>query len=221
MMNEQLWSNLLYKECKKEYFTHLMDFLRLEYKSNTIYPKKEDIFNALKYTPFNSVKVVILGQDPYPNENQAHGLSFSVNDGVKPPRSLQNIFKVIYQNDLEKLPIKNGNLEKWAKQGVLLLNCVLTVRAKETGSHQNIGWEKFTNEIIHLLNERNSPIVFLLWGNQAIKKAKLITNKSHLVLTSPHPSPLSASKGFFECDHFNKANEFLKQNSLTPIYWKI
>lgn len=217
-MNEQLWENLLGDECQKDYFKQLLSFLKDEYESKTVYPKKEEIFNALKLTPYQEVKVVILGQDPYPNANQAHGLSFSVNEGVNLPRSLKNIFKVVFNDNL---PHQNGNLTKWARQGVLLLNCVLTVRAKETNSHKNIGWETFTDEIIRILNHKTSPIVFLLWGNHAIKKSNLITNQSHLILTASHPSPLSASRGFFECDHFNKANAFLKANSLSQIDWKI
>ena len=212
------WDNLLKDEIKKEYFVKILKFLDNEYKSKTIYPTKEDIYNALKYTPYNNVKVVILGQDPYHGPNQAHGLSFSVDKDIKLPPSLKNIYKEL-NNDLGIEIKDSGNLTSWAKQGVLLLNTVLTVEQGKPNSHKKIGWTIFTDKIIELLNERKEPIVFLLWGNNAIEKKKLITNDNHLVLTSPHPSPFSAYNGFFGCNHFSKTNEFLKNNNMSIIKW--
>lgn len=214
------WQELLQDEFEKEYYQNLRLFLINEYKTKTIYPDKYDIFNALKFTQFKDVKVVILGQDPYHGPNQAHGLSFSVNVGVKTPPSLLNIYKEL-KSDLNCYIPNNGYLKHWADQGVLLLNTVLTVRAHEANSHRNMGWEIFTDKIISLLNLREDPIVFILWGNPAIKKSSLITNKNHYILTAPHPSPLSASRGFFGCNHFSKTNEFLNSINKQPIDWQI
>lgn len=214
------WDEILKGEFDKEYYQSIHAFLKEEYKTHTIYPNMFDIFNALKYTPYESVKVVIIGQDPYHGPNQAHGLSFSVQDGIAPPPSLVNIFKEL-QADLG-IPIsKSGNLTKWAKEGVLLLNNVLTVRAATPNSHKGKGWEQFTDCVISHLNERKAPIVFLLWGANAKTKAKLITNPAHLILTSVHPSPLSAYNGFFGCKHFSKANDFLVSNGEKPIDWDL
>ena len=214
------WQNLLDEEFQKEYYQNLRKFLISEYNSKTIYPNMNDIFNALKFTPYKDVKVVILGQDPYHGPNQAHGLAFSVNRGVKVPPSLVNIYKELH-DDLGCYIPNNGYLENWAKQGVLLLNTVLTVRAHEANSHRNMGWEKFTDKIISLLNDREDPIVFILWGNPSISKKKLITNKNHFIITSPHPSPLSAFRGFFGSRPFSKTNDFLKSINKVPINWQI
>lgn len=214
------WDEILKGEFDKEYYQNIHAFLKEEYKTHTIYPNMFDIFNALKYTPYESVKVVIIGQDPYHGPNQAHGLCFSVQDNIKPPPSLVNIFKEINSDLGIEIP-KSGNLTKWAKEGVLLLNNVLTVRAGSPNSHKGKGWEQFTDCIIKKLNMRESPLVFLLWGSNARSKASLITNKNHLILESVHPSPLSAYGGFFGCRHFSKTNEFLKQNGQTPIDWSL
>ncbi|GIM30718.1 uracil-DNA glycosylase [Clostridium polyendosporum] len=214
------WNELLKDEFNKEYYLKLRQFLLNEYNTKTIYPNKYNIFNALHYTAYEDVKVVILGQDPYHGPNQAHGLSFSVNPGVPAPPSLKNIFKEL-QSDLGCYIPNNGYLKKWADQGVLLLNASLTVRAAEANSHRNIGWEKFTDKIISLLNDRKDPIVFILWGNNAISKEKLITNKWHYIIKSVHPSPLSASRGFFGSKPFSKTNEFLKSIGKTSIDWQI
>ncbi|MGN1208624.1 MAG: uracil-DNA glycosylase [Christensenellales bacterium] len=216
----QNWFEKLKEEFEKDYFKNLQNFLDEEYKNYTIYPKAENIFNALNLVKFDDVKVVILGQDPYHEPGQAHGLAFSVESGTLPP-SLQNIFKEI-KNDLgiEMTP-NQGNLTAWAKQGVLLLNTVLTVRRGQANSHKNKGWEILTSKILELLNNRQKPIVFLLWGSQAKSLGEKITNKNHLVLCSVHPSPLSAYAGFFGCKHFSKTNEFLIKNGENPINWKI
>ena len=198
----------------------LREFLKNEYTTKIIYPDKYDIFNALHYTSYKDVKVVILGQDPYHGPNQAHGLSFSVSPGVKIPPSLLNIYKEL-NSDLECYIPNNGYLKKWADQGVLLLNTSLTVRAGEANSHKNKGWEIFTDKIISLINEKTDPVVFLLWGNNAINKKKLITNKQHLILSSTHPSPLSASRGFFGSKPFSKINKFLISVNKAPIDWQI
>lgn len=216
----QNWFKLLKEEFNKPYFISLQKFLDEEYKNYTIYPKAENIFNALNKVKYQDVKVVIIGQDPYHEPNQAHGLSFSVEKDVKLPPSLQNIYKEI-KSDLDIDISKSGNLTCWAKQGVLLLNTVLTVRKGQANSHQNKGWENFTSKIIELLNEREKPIVFLLWGNSAKKIGEKITNPKHLKLLSAHPSPLSAYNGFFGCKHFSKANDFLMQNNILPIDWKV
>lgn len=214
------WKLYLNNEFEKEYYKKLRTILKKEYETKTVYPNMHDIFNALHLTSFENTKVVILGQDPYHQKGQAHGLSFSVNKGIKIPPSLLNIYKEL-QTDLGLYIPNNGFLEKWAKQGVLLLNTTLTVVESNANSHQNIGWSIFTDKVISSLNEKNSPVVFILWGNNAISKEKLITNKKHLVLKSVHPSPLSASRGFFGSKPFSKTNEFLKQNKLKEIDWQI
>ena len=214
------WQELLEEEFDKSYYQILRKYLIKEYSTKVIYPDKYDIFNALKFTDYNDVKIVILGQDPYHGPNQAHGLSFSVKKGVKTPPSLLNIYKEL-ENDLGCYIPNNGYLESWAKQGVLLLNTVLTVRAHEANSHKNIGWEIFTDKIISLLNDRKDHIVFILWGRPSINKTKLITNPQHFIITSPHPSPLSAYRGFFGSKPFSKANDFLKSINKKPINWQI
>lgn len=214
------WDALLADEFKKDYYLQLRQFLISEYNSRTIYPPMNDIFNALRYTSYGDVKAVILGQDPYHGAGQAHGLCFSVKKGTPPPPSLQNIYKEI--NTELGLPIPNhGELTEWAKSGVLLMNTVLTVREGQANSHRGHGWEIFTDKVIELLNKREQPIVFLLWGGNARSKAKLITNPKHLILQCAHPSPLSAYNGFFGCGHFIKANEFLKSQGIEPINWRI
>lgn len=214
------WDELLKGEFDKEYYLKLRQFLVHEYKTQIIYPNMYDIFNALKYTAFADVKAVILGQDPYHGRGQAHGLCFSVKKGVPAPPSLQNIFKEI-KADLGIEPPHHGELTDWTRQGVLMLNTVLTVRQGQSNSHQNKGWEIFTNRVVSLLNNRAEPIVFLLWGNNARSKKGLITNPKHKILEAAHPSPLSASNGFFGCKHFSKANEFLVSVGKEPINWKI
>lgn len=214
------WKYLLEEEFKKDYFMNLLHFLDKEYTTSTIFPKRENIFTALNLTPYSKVKVVILGQDPYHGPNQSHGLSFSVNPGVKIPPSLRNMFKEL-NSDIGCFIPNNGYLKKWADQGVLLLNTVLTVRSGEANSHKNKGWELFTDEIITLLNKKDEPIVFILWGNPSIKKSSLITNTNHLILTSVHPSPLSASRGFFGSKPFSKANNFLESMNYPIIDWQI
>lgn len=212
------WDGLLADEFKKDYYLQLRQFLISEYNSRTVYPPMNDIFNALRYTSYSDVKAVILGQDPYHGACQAHGLCFSVKKGTPPPPSLQNIFKEI--NAELGLPIPNhGELAEWAKSGVLMLNTVLTVREGQANSHRGHGWEIFTDKVIELLNKREQPIVFLLWGGNARAKTKLITNPKHLILQCAHPSPLSAYNGFFGCGHFVKANEFLKSQGVEPINW--
>ncbi len=214
------WKNILDDEFNKEYYQKLRTFLTNEYRTKVIYPDKYDIFNALHFTPYKDVKVVILGQDPYHGAGQAHGLSFSVNPNIKIPPSLLNIYKEL-NSDLGCYIPNNGYLKKWSDQGVLLLNTSLTVRAGEANSHQKIGWEIFTDKIVSLINEKEDPVVFLLWGNNAIKKKNLITNKKHLILTSVHPSPLSASRGFFGSKPFSKINNFLISVNKKPIDWQI
>ena len=214
------WDILLRNEFKKPYYLKLREFLISEYSNRTIYPDMHDIFNALKLTTYSNVKVVILGQDPYHEPNQAHGLSFSVKPGQDIPPSLQNIYKELNE-DLGCYIPNNGYLQKWANQGVLLLNTVLTVRAHEANSHKGRGWEQFTDAVIRKLNEKNEPIVFLLWGKPAQMKKSMLNNPNHLILQAPHPSPLSAYRGFFGCRHFSQTNEFLKQHGLEPIDWQI
>ncbi len=214
------WNDLLKDEFKKEYYQNLKQFLIEEYKTKTIYPDINDIFNALKFTSYKDTKVLILGQDPYHGPNQSHGLAFSVKKGVRIPPSLRNIYKEL-NSDLGCYIPNNGYLKSWADQGVLLLNTVLTVRAHEANSHRKRGWEIFTDRIISLLNEREDPVVFILWGNPAIAKMKLITNNRHFIITSVHPSPLSASRGFFGSKPFSKANDFLTSINKTPINWQI
>ena len=215
---EESWKKLLADEFEKEYFIKLADFVREEFKTRKIYPPAKLIFNAFDQCPFDNLKIVILGQDPYHGPGQAHGLCFSVNDGVDFPPSLRNIFKEL-QNDVGKAIPDSGNLINWAKQGVLLLNATLTVRANQAGSHQNKGWEHFTDAVIRKINDEKAHVVFILWGNYAISKGKFIDQNKHMVLTSVHPSPLSASRGFFGNHHFSRANEFLKNNGLKPVEW--
>ncbi len=214
------WDELLKEEFSKEYYLNLRKTLAAEYKTKTIYPAMENIFNALKYTSFEDVKVLLLGQDPYHGEGQAHGLCFSVQKGVLKPPSLKNMFKEL-QADLGISAPSHGCLTSWAKQGVLLLNTVLTVREGEPNSHKKIGWTIFTDRIIELLNEREDPVIFVLWGKNAIDKLPLITNSNHYVLTAAHPSPLSASRGFFGCKHYSKINNILSSIGKEPIDWKI
>lgn len=217
---ENDWDEVLAGEFEKEYYLRLREFLKREYFSTQVYPSMYDIFNALKATPYRDVRVVILGQDPYHGPGQAHGMCFSVKKGVRTPPSLQNIFKEL-QADLGCTPPDHGYLMDWAKQGVLLLNTVLTVRAGQAGSHRGQGWEIFTDTVIHKLNEREKPIVFLLWGANAKSKQSLITNPAHLVLTAAHPSPLSAHNGFFGCRHFSRTNQFLESRGMEPVDWQI
>ncbi|BCX13928.1 MAG: uracil-DNA glycosylase 2 [Candidatus Dojkabacteria bacterium] len=212
------WKNLLQEEFEKQYFKDLASFVREEYSKFRVYPPGSSIFNAFELCPFDKVKVVILGQDPYHGPNQAHGLAFSVTDGVKIPPSLQNIFKEINQEFGTPIP-KSGNLERWAKQGVFLLNSILTVRAGQPGSHKGKGWEIFTDKVIEILSENKNNLVFLLWGNFAQNKASLIDSNRHLILKSPHPSPYSANRGFFGNKHFIKTNNYLIENNLEPIVW--
>lgn len=214
------WHEVLKEEFEKDYFFKLKSFLVEEKKENTIYPPSHQIFAAFDSTPFDQVKVVILGQDPYHGLGQAHGLCFSVNPGVKHPPSLRNIFKEI-ENDLD-IPYPNsGSLIPWAEQGVLLINATLTVRANQAGSHQKMGWEQFTDAVIHKLSEQKTKLVFLLWGNFAISKSALIDQTKHHILSTVHPSPLSAHRGFMGCKHFSKTNQLLSQNGLKPIDWRV
>lgn len=215
------WDALLKDELKKDYYQKIRMILKSEYSSKTVYPDMYDIFNALKYTSYGDCKVVLLGQDPYHGEGQAHGLAFSVKPGIKTPPSLVNMYKEL-KEDIEGFYIpNNGHLTKWAKQGVLLLNTSLTVIANNANSHSSIGWQEFTDSIIKLLNKREKPMVFLLWGNNARRKKAFITNPAHLVLEAAHPSPLSAYNGFFGCRHFSKTNDFLVKNNQLPIDWQI
>lgn len=211
---------LLDPEFEKEYYKQLHNFLAQEYRSRTIYPDMYEIFSTLQCTAYSDVKVVILGQDPYHGPGQAHGFSFSVKPGIDIPPSLQNIYKEL-ASDLGCYIPKTGYLKKWADQGVLMLNAVLTVRAGQANSHKGMGWEIFTDRVIELLNEREKPVVFLLWGRNARNKKALITNPNHLVLEAAHPSPLSAYNGFFGCRHFSKANDFLQSHGMTPVDWQI
>lgn len=215
---EDSWKRILANEWNKDYFLKLTDFVRNEYATAQIFPPGREIFAAFDATPFDEVKVVIIGQDPYHDVNQANGLCFSVRDGVPFPPSLLNIFKEI-QNDLGKPIPQSGDLSRWAKQGVLLLNSTLTVRAHNAGSHQNKGWEQFTDEVILQLAQQKEHLVFILWGAYAIKKGAFINRMKHLVLTSPHPSPLSAHRGFFGNKHFSTANEYLAKHGKAPIEW--
>jgi len=219
-MTNNYWDTVLCKEYESQYFKNIVDFINKTYKEKTIFPPKARILSALNITDYNDVKVVILGQDPYHGIGEANGLAFSVNDGIKIPPSLQNIYKELY-SDLQ-IPIANtGNLESWAKEGVLLLNTVLTVEKDKPASHKNIGWETFTDSIIKKLNEKEEPIVFILWGNFAKSKKNLITNSKHLVLESSHPSPFSCRYGFFGSRPFSKTNEFLRKNNIKEIDWTI
>ena len=218
-INEE-WKNALSAEFEKPYFKTLWEKVSEEYKVNEIFPPKEDIFNAFNYAPLSKDKCVIKGQDPYHNVGQAHGLCFSVKPGIAIPPSLVNIYKEIHDDIGCDIP-SNGYLEKWAKQGILMLNTVLTVRAHEANSHKSMGWEKFTDAVIKVLNEQDRPIVYLLWGAPAQKKASKVDNPKHLLLKAPHPSPLSSYRGFFGCKHFSKANEFLIKNGLQAIDWSL
>ncbi|MGL4797876.1 MAG: uracil-DNA glycosylase [Cellulosilyticaceae bacterium] len=214
------WDSYLEDEFKKPYYLALRAFLKEEYAEHTVYPPKEDIFNALRTTSYADTKVVILGQDPYHGPGQAHGMSFSVRPGIKTPPSLQNMYKELEMSLGCFIP-NNGYLVPWAEQGVLLLNTVLTVRAHKAGSHQKKGWEMLTDRIISLLNEKEEPVIFLLWGSPAKKKEALLTNPKHIVLSTVHPSPLSAYRGFLGCDHFKKVNELLVEQGKVPIKWQI
>lgn len=215
------WDELLKDEFNSEYYLKLREFLKSEYSKYRIHPDMHNIFNALKLTDYDDIKVVILGQDPYHGPNQAHGLCFSVQHGTQPPPSLQNIFKEQLDDLGINQPPNFGELTSWASEGVLLLNTVLTVREGQANSHQGKGWEILTDRIISLLNEREKPMVFLLWGRNARSKRALITNARHLVLECAHPSPLSAYHGFFGCRHFSRANVFLTDNDMTPIDWQL
>lgn len=214
------WTKPLAEEFKKPYYRQLYQTVLQEYRTRKIFPAADDIFNAFHLTPLSQVKVVILGQDPYHNDGQAHGLCFSVKPDVDIPPSLANIYKELQDELGLKIP-NNGYLVKWAKQGVLLLNTVLTVRAHQANSHQGIGWEQFTDAVIRAVNQQDRPIVFLLWGGPARRKAAMLNNPKHLILEAPHPSPLSAYRGFFGCGHFKKTNEFLQSHGLEPIDWQI
>lgn len=215
---ENSWKNILANEFEKDYFSNLTNFVRSEYATHTIFPPAGNIFAAFNHTPFNDVKVVILGQDPYHDHGQANGLCFSVNPDVPFPPSLLNIFKEI-QSDLGKPIPSSGDLTHWADQGILLLNSTLTVRAHSAGSHQRQGWEQFTDSVIRELSDKRTGLVFILWGSYAIKKGAYIDRTRHHVLTAPHPSPLSSYRGFFGCKHFSQTNEYLTNNNQTPINW--
>lgn len=212
------WKDRLEPEFEKAYFTNLIDFVKTEYKTQTVYPPGKEIFKAFDACDFENVKVVIIGQDPYHGPGQANGLCFSVRDGIRMPPSLLNIFKEI-QNDLRKPIPSSGDLSRWSTQGVLLLNATLTVRASTPGSHQNKGWETFTDAVIKKISEEREHVVFMLWGAYAQKKGEIIDRKKHLVLVSAHPSPFSADRGFFGCKHFSKANDYLKSKGLEEVTW--
>ena len=214
------WLDALKEESKKPYYKKLFETVNEEYRTRQIFPPADDIFNAFHLTPLHNVKAVILGQDPYHNVGQAHGLCFSVKKGVDVPPSLVNIYKELH-DDLGCTIPNHGCLTKWAEQGVLMLNTVLTVRAHQANSHQGRGWEQFTDAVINAVNAQDRPIVYMLWGNSAKDKIPMLTNPKHLILTSAHPSPLSANRGFFGCRHFSKCNEFLENHGVTPIDWQI
>lgn len=214
------WDEILRDEFEKDYYKKLREFLKTEYRTYKIHPDMYDIFNALKWTSYADTKIVILGQDPYHEENQAHGLAFSVQKGVKIPPSLLNMYKELHDELGCYIP-NNGYLEKWARQGVLLLNSSLTVRDGLANSHRNKGWEIFTNRVVECLNNREDPVIFMLWGNNAREKTAVITNPLHKILTTVHPSPLSASRGFFGCNHFKTANRMLEDMGKQPIDWQI
>lgn len=215
---ENTWKIALESEFSKPYFTDLVRFVKNEYQQNKVFPKGSLIFNAFNLCPFNEVKVVLLGQDPYHGENQAHGLCFSVQDGIALPPSLKNIFNEL-KSDLDIEPRKSGNLSNWAKQGVLMLNATLTVRKGEPGSHQNKGWAQFTDSVIKKISNEKEHIVFILWGAYAQKKEQLIDSKKHFILKSAHPSPFSVYRGFYGCKHFSKTNNYLKMNDIEIINW--
>ncbi len=214
------WDDYIGSEFEKDYYKTLREKLAEEYRTHTVFPAKENIFNALKFTPYSKVKVLLLGQDPYHGAGQAHGLAFSVLKGVAKPPSLLNIFKEL-NDDLGVTPPSHGCLTDWTNQGVMLLNTVLTVREGEANSHKNLGWTIFTDKIIETLNKREDPVVFLFWGRNAADKLPFITGNQHFVLSAAHPSPLSASRGFFGCKHFSKVNEILKRLGKDPIDWRI
>ncbi|MDL2322813.1 uracil-DNA glycosylase [Bacteroidales bacterium OttesenSCG-928-A17] len=215
---ESSWKEKLATEFEKPYFAGLVDFVKKEYASHTVYPKGKQIFNAFDKTPFSEVKVVILGQDPYHEPGQAHGLCFSVNDGIAFPPSLQNIYKEL-ESDLGISLPSSGNLERWAEQGVLLLNATLTVRAHQAGSHQRKGWEEFTDAVIHRIAEEKRNVVFILWGSYAQQKGAFVDQQNHLIIKSPHPSPLSSYRGFFGSKPFSKTNDYLLRTGQTPVRW--
>lgn len=214
------WDEILADEFKKEYYLNLREFLKREYSQYTVYPPMNDIFNSLRYADYDDIKVVIIGQDPYHEPNQAHGLAFSVKKGCPIPPSLKNIYSEL-KDDLGIPPCPHGELTYWAKQGVLLLNNALTVRRGQANSHRGKGWEILTDKIIQCVNEKPEPVVYLLWGANAREKTKIISNPNHLILTAAHPSPLSAYNGFFGCRHFSKANEFLRSRGVDMIDWEI
>lgn len=211
------WDELLAEEFCKEYYLQMRNFLKEEYRTKKIYPDMHDIFNALKFTSYENTKAVIVGQDPYINPGEAHGLAFSVKPGAKTPPSLANIFKELAA-DVGGATPENGHLERWAHQGVMLLNTVLTVRAGQSRSHANKGWEQFTDAVLDILDRREKPVVFLLWGKDAQTKGRIITNRNHLILQAAHPSPLAGGR-FFGCKHFSKTNKFLKENGIEEIIW--
>lgn len=215
---EESWKKALADEFNKPYFEQLTAFVKSEYATTTVYPEGKNIFNAFNLCPLPNVKVVIIGQDPYHEPRQAHGLCFSVQDGVEFPPSLQNIFKEI-ESDLGTPVPQSGNLERWARQGVFLLNSILTVRAHQAASHANKGWETFTDEVIKQISDKTENVVFMLWGNYAKVKGKVIDTKKHLILNTVHPSPLSVYRGFFGCKHFSRANQYLTEHGKTPINW--
>ena len=215
---EKSWKDKLEQEFEKEYFKKLINFVKDEYKNHTVYPPGPKIFNAFEHCNFDNIKVVIIGQDPYHGPNQANGLCFSVNDGIPSPPSLKNIFKEIKEDIGKPLP-QNGNLERWADQGVLMLNAILTVRENSPGSHQGKGWEEFTDQVIKIVNDVNEHKVFILWGAYAQKKGAIINPKKHLILKAAHPSPFSAHHGFFGCKHFSQTNKYLEDNKEQPIKW--
>ncbi|MFW5887472.1 MAG: uracil-DNA glycosylase [Bacteriovoracia bacterium] len=218
---EDSWKELLWDEFQKPYMCELKRFLQLELsQGKTIYPQAQDIFQAFNQTPFDKVKVVIIGQDPYHGPDQAHGMCFSVRPGIRPPPSLRNIYKELESDIAAKTP-SHGYLINWARQGVLMLNAVLTVEKTKAGSHHGKGWERFTDRVIDILNEEKNNLVFLLWGSPAQKKASQVNHKKHLILKAPHPSPLSAHRGFLGCRHFSKVNNYLQQHHLTPIDWQL
>lgn len=214
------WDKILEEEFKKDYFIKLIDDVRREYKTKTIFPRKDQVFNAFRYTPYKNVKVVILGQDPYHGVGEAEGLSFSVPLDIRKPPSLVNIFKELHDDLGCSIP-NHGSLHSWAREGVLLLNAVLTVVKDHAASHQGMGWETFTDDVIKLINEKDEPVVFILWGRYARSKKKLITNPKHLVIESAHPSPLSAYNGFFGSKPFSKTNNYLESRGIKPINWEI
>ena len=214
------WDILLQEEYKKDYFKELVKQVRKAYKEKTVYPKADDVFNAFRYTEYDDIKIVIIGQDPYHGEGEAHGLSFSVKRGVRKPPSLNNIFKELH-NDLGYSSPEVGTLEKWAKQGVMLLNSILTVEKDKPLSHKGIGWEIFTDNVIRLINKKETPVVFILWGSFARSKKELVTNPNHFIIESPHPSPFSADRGFFGSKPFSKANNYLISKKISPVDFKL